>query len=311
MTEPYQRVEKGDRHLAAAQNIPQNHIVARSQSPFSTASYLAAAVQMQSGEDKGANLATATRLVEQAAAAGAQLVALPELFNCLGRYETVAAQAETVPGPTSDAMAALAARLHITLLAGSIAERDAAVSNASPDAAVYNTSLLFDPDGRLLARYRKIHRFDVDLPGKVVARESQWFAAGRDVAPVATSLGTLGVAICYDLRFPELFRRLSAAAAQVIIVPSAFTLYTGRDHWEVLLRARAIENQAFVIAPNQCGRHSPQLTSYGHSAIVDPWGRVLACAPENGEALVSSAIDLDQLAAIRKHLPALTHRRDW
>jgi deaminated glutathione amidase len=271
-----------------------------------TEPYLAAAVQMQSGEDKSTNLATALRLVEQAAAGGAQLVALPEMFNCLGRYEVVAAEAEILPGPTSDAMADLAARLHVTLLAGSIAERD----SAAPGAAIYNTSLLFDPDGRLLARYRKVHRFDVDLPGKVVVRESRWFAAGRDVAPVTTALGTLGVAICYDLRFPELFRRLSSAAVQVMIVPSAFTLHTGRDHWEVLLRARAIENQAYVIAPNQCGRHSPQLTSYGHSAIVDPWGRLLACAPESGEAIVSSVIDLEQLTAIRKQLPALAHRRD-
>jgi predicted amidohydrolase len=274
-----------------------------------TEPYFAAAVQMHSGEDKGANLATATRLIEQAAAAGARLIALPELFNCLGRYEAVAAQAETIPGPTSDAVAALAARLRITLLAGSIAERDSAASNAAPTPAVYNTSLLFDPDGRLVARYRKIHRFDVDLPGKVVVRESQWFAAGCDVAPVTTALGTLGVAICYDLRFPELFRRLSSAAVQVMIVPSAFTLHTGRDHWEVLLRARAIENQAYIIAPNQCGRHSPQLTSYGHSSIIDPWGRVLACAPEDGEAIVSSEIDLEQLAAVRKQLPALAHRR--
>lgn len=271
-----------------------------------TAPYLAAAVQMQSSEDKSANLATATRLVEQAAAAGARLVALPELFNCLGRYDVVAAEAELVPGRTSDAMGALAARLHITLLAGSIAARN----SAAPHASIYNTSLLFDPDGRLLARYRKIHRFDVDLPGQVVARESQWFAAGRDVAPTTTPLGMLGMAICYDLRFPELFRRLSSAGVQVVLLPSAFTLHTGRDHWEVLLRARAIENQVYVVAPNQCGRHSPQLTSYGHSAIIDPWGRLLACAPESGEAIVSSMIDLGQLAAIRRQLPALAHRRD-
>ena len=146
-------------------------------------------------------------------------------------------QAEMIPGPTSDVLAALAARLHITLLAGSIAERDSAVASAAADLAVYNTSLLFDPEGRMLARYRKIHRFNVDLPGKVVVRESQWFTAGCDVVPVTTALGTLGIAICYDLRFPELFRRLSAAAVQVIVVPSAFTLHTGRDHWEVLLRA--------------------------------------------------------------------------
>jgi predicted amidohydrolase len=282
-----------------------------SQTPnlMSQTPYLAAAVQMQSGEDKGRNLATAIRLVEQAAAAGARLVALPELFNCFGRYDVVAAQAETVPGPTSDAMAELAARLRITLLAGSIAER-ADTAEPNLDAAIYNASLLFDPDGRLLAHYRKVHLFDVDLPGQVVVRESRWFGAGHSIAAVATPLGRLGIAICYDLRFPELFRRLSAAGAQVIILPSAFTLPTGRDHWEVLLRARAIENQTYVVAPNQSGRHSPQFTSYGHSAIVDPWGRMLASAPETGETIVTSTIDLEQLAAIRKQLPALEHRRE-
>jgi predicted amidohydrolase len=191
------------------------------------------------------------------------------------------------------------------LLAGSIAER-APLGAAT---AIYNTSLLFDPDGRLLARYRKMHRFDVDLPGQVVARESDWFAAGANIATATTPLGALGTAICYDLRFPELFRRMASAGVQVILLPSAFTLHTGRDHWQVLLRARAIENQAYVVAPNQCGRHSPQLVSYGHSAIVDPWGRVLASGPESGEAIVAAEIDLAYLSTVRSQLPALAHRR--
>ena len=210
------------------------------------------------------------------------LVALPELFNCFGRFETVVAQAEPIPGPTSDAMSKLAARLGITLVAGSIAERDETSGHA------FNTSLLFDSQGRLLARYRKMHRFNVELPGQVSVRESKWISAGGGVATAATSLGTLGMAICYDLRFPELFRRLASAEAEVIVVPSAFTQATGRDHWEILLRARAIENQAYVIAPNQAGHRPPQPASHGHSAIIDPWGRILAMADDAAQKQSSS-----------------------
>jgi len=266
--------------------------------------FLAAAVQMESGEDKAANLAAATRLIEQAAADGARLVALPELFNCFGRFETVVAQAEPIPGPTSDALGQIAARLHVVLSAGSIAERDEATGRT------FNTSLLFDPQGRLLVRYRKIHRFDVELPGQVSVRESKWISAGENVAAAATSLGTVGVAICYDLRFPELFRRLASAGAEIIVIPSAFTHATGRDHWEVLLRARAIENQAYIVAPNQAGHRPPQPASHGHSAMIDPWGRVLAMADDaQHETIVTAVIDLQRLAEIREQLPALAHRR--
>lgn len=271
-----------------------------------TAPYLAAAVQMESGEDKAANLAAASRLIEQAAAAGARLVVLPELFNCFGRFDTVAANAESVPGPTSQAMALLAARHNIVLAAGSIAERDPA------DGLLYNANLLFDGQGQLLAKYRKVHRFDIDLPGRVSVQESYWIAAGDDVHPAATPLGKLGVAICYDLRFPELFRRMATAAVEVILLPSAFTAATGRDHWEVLLRARAIENQAFVVAANQVGPHGgpPTPPSFGHSAIVDPWGKIVEMAGEGaGETIVLGLIDPARTAEIRRNLPALAHRR--
>ncbi len=270
-----------------------------------TASYLAAAVQMESGEDKAANLAAASRLIEQAAAAGARLVVLPELFNCFGRFDTVAANAESVPGPTSQAVALLAARHNIVLAAGSIAERDA-------DGRLYNANLLFDGQGQLLAKYRKIHRFDIDLPGRVSVQESYWIAAGDDVHPAATPLGTLGVAICYDLRFPELFRRMATAGVDVILLPSAFTAATGRDHWEVLLRARAIENQAYVVAANQVGPHGgpPTPPSFGRSAIVDPWGKVVEMADKGaGEMIVLGEIDQVRTAEIRRNLPALAHRR--
>jgi deaminated glutathione amidase len=264
--------------------------------------YRAAAVQMSSGEDTAANLLSATQWIEQAAAAGAHLVVLPEMFVCLGRVEAMLASAEGIPGPTSDALCQLARRLRITLVAGSFAER-----SPRPD-KVYNTSLLIGPDGAILARYRKMHLFDVDLPGQVSLDESSWITAGDQTAATSTPQGCIGQAICYDLRFPELFRQLADAGADVICVPAAFTLPTGRDHWEVLVRARAIENQAFVVAANQFGRHTPQLTSYGRSMIVDPWGTPLAIGAD-GVGLAMADIDLTRMAEIRRRLPALEHRR--
>lgn len=262
----------------------------------------AAAVQMASGEDKERNLETAERLVREAAERGARLVALPELFNCLGRKEQVIRAAEPVPGPTSRRMGDLARRLRITLLAGSLCER------AEGRNRVFNTSLLFDESGALLARYRKIHLFDVNLPGRVSYQESSWMAPGRDVVSADTGHGRLGLSICYDLRFPELYRRLVRQGCRILLVPSAFSLPTGRDHWEVLLRGRAIENQAYVIAPNQCGQHTPGFATCGRSVIIDPWGIPLAVAPD-GEGVVLARLDICRQETIRWELPALSHRR--
>jgi predicted amidohydrolase len=264
--------------------------------------YRAAAIQMSSGPDKSANLATATRLVHEAAAAGAELIALPEMFACLGPWEAMVREAEPIPGPSSRLLSDLAARLRITLVAGSFCEQGA------PSGKAYNTSLVFGPNGKLLARYRKIHLFDIDLPGRVMLQESRWLAPGNEVVVTPTAHGRLGQAICYDLRFGELFARLSAARSDVICLPSAFTAVTGRDHWEVLVRARAIENQAYVIAPNQVGRHTEQFVTYGHSLIVDPWGTTLASAAEE-VGFITADIDLARLAEIRARLPALEHRR--
>ena len=264
---------------------------------------LAAAIQMNSGEDKQSNLDTAIRLVEQAAARGAELIALPELFNCLGRFEAVVEAAEPIPGPPSDTMGSLGARLQITLCAGSICEQSSTAGKG------YNTSLLFGPEGKLLARYRKIHLFDIDLPRQVTIQESRYIVPGDTVIASETPLGRLGQATCYDLRFPELFRRLADHAVEIMILPSAFTRPTGRDHWEILLRARAVENQAYLIAPNQCGYHTPELVSYGHSAIVDPWGRLLASAPEDSEEVILAELTHNQLEHVRTNLPALKHRR--
>ncbi|MGE0606220.1 MAG: carbon-nitrogen hydrolase family protein [Pirellulales bacterium] len=261
--------------------------------------YTAAAVQLHSHEDVESNLDAAKRWAEEAARRSARLVVLPELFNCLARPEVMLRHAEEISGRTRQFMSRLAARLGVTLLAGSICERGLTPAKA------HNTSLLFGPDGSLLAQYRKLHLFDVDLPGSVCYRESDWLLPGDEVVAVDTDLGRLGLSICYDIRFPELFQ---LQRADVLLVASAFTMPTGRDHWEVLLRARAIENQAFVVAANQYGEHTPQLTTLGRSLLADPWGTVLSVAAD-GEGLALAEIDLDRQAEIRARLPSLKHRR--
>jgi len=270
---------------------------------MSEATYMAAAVQMHATVDKEANIAAAVRLVEEAAGRDARLVVLPEFFNCLGNMEEVVAQAEPIPGPTSRTMSELAARLRITLLAGSICEQSDQPGKGR------NTSLLFGPDGKELAVYRKMHLFDADFPGQVTFTESDWIVPGGQIVCSATPLGTLGQATCYDLRFPELFRRLADRGMDVLAFPSAFAATTGRAHWEVLLRARAIENQVYVVAANQYGRHTPNFTTYGCSMIVDPWGQVLDRAAESGDAVVLAEIDRQRMAEVRRSLPSLKHRK--
>lgn len=262
---------------------------------------IVAAVQMNSTDDKAENQESARRLITEAAGRGATFVALPELFNCLGQPETIVSNAEPVPGPTSELMSELAKELQITLLAGSLGER-------CEGDKIYNTSLLFGPAGDLLAKYRKLHLFDIDLPGEVTFRESEFMGFGDRIAVTDTNVGRLGQSICYDLRFPELCRLLVDKGAEVIVVPAAFAMATGRDHWEVLLRARAIENQCFVIAPNQFGRHGGNLHTFGRSMIIDPWGTVLATATD-GNCVITAEIDLEQLGRIRSQLPSLQHRR--
>ena len=210
--------------------------------------------------------------------------------------------AEAIPGATSEFLSRLARELGIYLLGGSILEE----IPASPKA--YNTSLLFDPSGKLLASYRKIHLFDVDLANGVSLRESETRAHGGDVVVAPTSLGTMGLSVCYDLRFPELYRRLADKGAHLIFVPSAFTAFTGQAHWETLLRARAIENQVYVIAPDQFGKSPNSFETYGHSMIVDPWGKILG-ELFDGPGIVMAEIDLDYLAKVRTELPALDHRK--
>jgi predicted amidohydrolase len=265
--------------------------------------YLAAAIQMNAGPDKPANLERAERLVRVGAARGANLVALPEVFNWRGKRNDQAAAAETLEGQSLTLMSRLARELQIHIVAGSITEQAAAT-----ESRCYNTSVLLGPDGSRIAVYRKIHLFDVDLPGRVTVRESDAKLAGADVVTAKTPLGTIGLTICYDLRFPELFRRITFAGAQIIAIPSAFTFPTGEAHWEPLIRSRAIENQAYVIAPAQFGPNIYGYSDYGNSMIVDPWGRVLARAADQ-EGVVVAPIDLEYQDRVRRELPALKHAR--
>jgi len=266
--------------------------------------YLAAAIQMTAGPDKAANLERAERLVRVGAARGANLIALPEVFNWRGKRGEQAVAAETLEGQTLTLMSRLARELQIHLVAGSITEQ------ATGESRCYNTSALLGPDGIQLAVYRKIHLFDVDLPGRVTVRESDAKLAGAETVTASTSLGAIGLSICYDLRFPELYRRLTFAGARIITVPSAFTFATGEAHWEPLLRARAIENQTYVVAPAQFGPNIYGYSDYGNSMIVDPWGRVLARAADQ-EGVVVAPIDLEYQERVRREVPALKHARLW
>src|SRR5215218_5437580 len=265
----------------------------------------AAAIQLNSTGDKARNLEVAERLVREAATDGAQLVVLPEKWTVLGDAEALREGAEPLSGPSISAAADWARDLGIDLVAGSIAERVEGADKLS------NTSVLIGPDGELHARYRKIHMFDVEVGG-VSYRESETEEPGNEI--VSPVLGpslpgvTLGMTVCYDLRFPELYRILAVRGATVLTVPSAFTYETGKAHWEILLRARAIEDQAFVIAPNQVGKAPPHYHSYGHSMIVNPWGEILATAAD-GEGFVAADLALEAAERVRATLPSLANRR--
>jgi predicted amidohydrolase len=261
-----------------------------------------AAVQLSSTPDRDRNLEAADRLVRAAAAAGAELVVLPEKWPVLGTPEQTAAGAEPLDGPALSWARGAARELGIDLVAGSLAER---VEGAERGA---NTSVHVGPDGGDRATYRKIHMFDVEVGGREY-RESEHEAPGDE--PVVSELANgegLGLTICYDLRFPELFRILAIRGATVITVPAAFTETTTRDHWEVLLRARAIEDQCFVVAANQVGEPAPGIRTGGRSAIVDPWGIVLATAPD-AETFVVADLDFERLRRIRAKLPSLANRQ--
>ena len=262
----------------------------------------AAAIQLNSTPDRDANLAAADSLVRRAAASGADLVVLPEKWPLLGTPEQTAAGAEPLDGPIAKWSAALARELGIDLVAGSFPER------VGSSARSHNTCLHFGPDGGIRARYRKLHMFDSEVAGTTY-RESDFEAPGDEVVVSASGSGVgVGLAICYDLRFPELFRLLALGGARVITLPSAFTETTTEAHWDVLVRARAIEDSCFVVAANQCGSHAPGLRSGGRSMIVDPWGTVLSRVSD-GEGFAIADLDLVGQDEIRVRLPSLANRR--
>ena len=266
-----------------------------------------AAIQMSSTPDKEGNKETAEALIREAAFAGADLVALPELWSCHGLDTVYRENAEPVPGPTTDFLGDLARELGIYLLGGSILEGDLGAQRLS------NTSTFFDPSGGMTAVYRKIHLFDVKVSDREYL-ESANIAPGSEIVTAKAGAATLGLSVCYDVRFPELYRLLALRGAEILAVPAAFTLQTGKDHWELLLRTRAVENQAFVVAPAQWGQKADGRWTYGRSMIVDPWGTVLATCPDrDGHALAT--LDLDYLDRLRAEFPALANRRpeayDW
>jgi deaminated glutathione amidase len=260
-----------------------------------------AVCQVNSRADRDANLHTAHELLQRASDAGADLAVLPEYLDYLGPADGEP-KPEPVDGEFGRSFAEAARRLRLWVVAGSFHEC------GPDDRRTYNTSLVFDRDGNLAARYRKIHMFDIDIPDRVTFQESRRVAPGTEVVTVDIEGVRVGLSICYDLRFPELYRRLADAGARVLLVPAAFTTHTGRDHWEVLLRARAIENQCYVVAAGQSGNHEPGMSCFGHSMVVDPWGTVIAQAVD-GVGMITADLDLPRLARIREELPSLANRR--
>jgi deaminated glutathione amidase len=262
----------------------------------------AAAIQINSTNDVERNLQLADRHVRAAAAEGAQLIVLPEKWSVLGTGDDLRAGAQPLDGEAISWARATARELGVDLIAGSISER------VEGEPKLRNTSVHIGPDGEIAAVYRKLHLFDVEVDGTRYA-ESEHEDPGTEPVLTTTADGVeVGMSICYDVRFPELYRGLALRGARILTVPAAFTLATTRDHWEVLLRARAIENQAFLIAPNQIGEHPPHNRSGGRSMIIDPWGLVLAVAPDK-ETHVIADLDMDLLASVRERLPALRHAR--
>jgi predicted amidohydrolase len=265
--------------------------------------YLAAVVQLQCGSDEQGNLETAGRLIERAAGYGARLGATPENTNYLGPHGEKMRRAEPPGGAVCEFFAGLAKRHEVFVLLGSFNEK-------GDETRCRNTSVLFGPEGDVRAVYRKMHLFDVDVSDEVRFQESATIAPGEELVVADTEVGKLGLSVCYDLRFPELYASLVRRGAEILTVPSAFTLMTGKDHWYTLLRARAIETQTWVLAPAQVGKHDDEglRHSYGHSLIIDPWGQVVASAPD-GPGLALAEIDPSRVAGVRRSMPVGEHRR--
>jgi predicted amidohydrolase len=265
-------------------------------------SYLAAAVQMNSVPNLEKNLIQAEELLDLAVRQGAELVTLPENFSFLGDEEAKLAQAEAIAQASREFLKTMAQRFQITLLGGGFPV-------PATGGKVYNTALLVTPNGQEVAIYQKMHLFDVNLPDGNTYQESSMVLKGQQLPSIYDSdtLGKIGLSVCYDVRFPELYRHLSAQGGEVLCIPAAFTAYTGKDHWQVLLQARAIENTCYVIAPAQTGWHNTRRQSFGHAMIIDPWGVVLADAGESVGVAIAP-IDPVRLEQVRRQMPSLQHR---
>jgi deaminated glutathione amidase len=265
-------------------------------------SYLAAAVQMNSLPDLAKNLAQAEELIELAVKRGAELVTLPENFSFLGDEAAKQQQAATIAQESEKFLRRMAQKFQVTILGGGYPV-------PTTNGKVYNTALLVDPNGQEVGRYEKTHLFDVLIPDGETYQESSMVLAGQKLPDLYHSpdLGNMGLSVCYDVRFPELYRHLSKQGADILFVPAAFTAYTGKDHWQVLLQARAIENTCYVLAPAQTGKHNPTRQSHGHAMIVDPWGVVLADAGEDTGVAIAE-INPARLAQVRRQMPSLNHR---
>jgi predicted amidohydrolase len=266
-------------------------------------SYLAAAIQMTSVPDLQKNLAQAKQLIELAVRQGASLVGLPENFSFMGEVKDKLAQAEAIATASQKFLKEMAQRFQITILGGGF---PVPAENTSK---VYNTALLVDPNGQELARYHKVHLFDVNVPDGNTYRESSTVMAGKHLPSVYCSeeLGNIGLSVCYDVRFPELYRHIAYKGGEIVFIPAAFTAFTGKDHWQVLLQARAIENTCYVIAPAQTGLNYAHRKTYGHAMIIDPWGMILADAGDNPGVAIAE-INPSHLEQVRCQMPSLQHR---
>lgn len=263
-----------------------------------------AAIQMTSTPNKSANLAEAHRLLREAMAKEPHLVAFPEMFSLItGHTRQLLDEAELLSGVTVDTLREWAIEYGVWILGGSVFLKSSARAKR-----VTNTSLLITPEGEIAARYDKIHLFDARIRGEKAYLESKTVQPGKKVVSVKTPFGVLGLSVCYDLRFPELYRELSKQGASVVFIPSAFTAFSGQAHWDVLTRARAIENQVYVVAPAQTGTAYPGRETYGHARIIDPWGRVIA-ERTSGAGIVFAELDFGRLQEVRREMPVLQHRR--
>lgn len=263
--------------------------------------FKAAACQLTVGADKGGNIELARSMIARAASGGARLVVLPEMFNCPYVASEFTRFAETYPeGETFNMLSRAAREEKIYLVGGSVPEREGS--------GVYNSSFVFGPNGESLGRHRKVHLFDVDLPGGVRIKESSTLARGEQITIIDTEFGKIGVAICYDIRFPEMIRLMAMAGAGLIVVPAAFNMTTGPAHWEMVFRCRAVDNQVYVLAASPARDPGAPYVAYGHSMLVDPWGQVMARAGD-GEEIIFGDISPERILQVRQELPLLAHRR--